>query len=369
MKILFLPNWRVKYCKEAPKDKQPPDYYIKGQDYWFFRYFNDKPEVDVLDISSLRCIENFEKNKLRFYVIQALRAIPKLNKYDLIVSHGMQSGVVISLWRRFFKTKSKHIVFDIGSFNSASESGAALKLMQFASRSVDGFIYHTGSQIEYYRKCFPWIVDKAHFIRFGTDSEYFVPENDKADGTLEPDKQEGILPGKPYCICVGYSKRDWDTVIKAFELAKPDNLKLLLVGHVDNRYKDISNVEQIEFVSVDKLKKLITGAKFGILPLKSYNYSYGQMTLLQQMAMGKCVIASRVPSLVDYYEDGVNALSYEPENAEELSEVIQSVNKDDDLRNKIGKNAADHVRNVSNEDTMAKEIEELLRSFIPNADE
>lgn len=83
---------------------------------------------------------------------QALKAIPKLHKYDLIVSHGMQSAVVVCLYRRFFRGKEKHIVFDIGSFNSAAESGSALKLMQFASRSIDGLIYHTSAQHAYYEK-------------------------------------------------------------------------------------------------------------------------------------------------------------------------------------------------------------------------
>ncbi len=357
MKILFLPNWKVEQCNEIPKDKQPPDYYVKGQDYWFFRYFTEKPDVDVLDISSVKWIENFEKNKIRFYVIQALRAISKLNKYDLIISHGMQSGVVISLWRRFFKTKSKHIVFDIGAFNSAAESGAALKLMQFASRSIDGFIYHTSSQIKYYEKFFPWIVDKAKFIRFGTDAEYFSPKKSELIETYASGEGYKGLGEIPYCICVGYSKRDWDTVIKAFELCRPDNLRLLLVGHVEDKYKDIANVEQMGFVSIDELKKLIIGAQFGILPLKSYNYSYGQMTLLQQMAMGKCVIVSKVPSLLDYYEEGVTAISYEPENADELADAIRCVHFNDGMRNAIGKNAAEYVKNISNECTMAKEIE------------
>lgn len=357
MKILFLPNWKVEQCEEIPKDKQPPDYYVKGQDYWFFRYFTEKPDVDVLDISSVKWIENFEKNKIRFYVIQALRAIPKLNKYDLVISHGMQSGVVISLWRRLFKTRSKHIVFDIGAFNSAAESGAALKLMQFASRSINGFIYHTSSQIKYYEKFFPWIVDKSQFIRFGTDAEYFSPKKSELIETYASGEGYKGLGENPYCICVGYSKRDWDTVIKAFELCRPDNLRLLLVGHVEDKYKDIANVEQMGFVSIDELKKLIIGAQFGILPLKSYNYSYGQMTLLQQMAMGKCVIVSKVPSLVDYYEEGVTAISYEPENADELADAIRCVHSNDGMRNAIGKNAAEYVKNISNECTMAKEIE------------
>ena len=363
MKILFLPNWKVEQCEEIPKDKQPPDYYVKGQDYWFFRYFTEKPDVDVLDISSVKWIENFEKNKIRFYVIQALRAIPKLNKYDFVISHGMQSGVVISLWRRLFKTRSKHIVFDIGAFNSAAESGAALKLMQFASRSINGFIYHTSSQIKYYEKFFPWIVDKAKFIRFGTDAEYFSPKKSELIETYASGEEYKGLGEIPYCICVGYSKRDWDTVIKAFELCRPDNLRLLLVGHVEDKYKDIANVEQMGFVSIDELKKLIIGAQFGILPLKSYNYSYGQMTLLQQMAMGKCVIVSKVPSLVDYFEEGVTACSYEPENAEDLAKVIIRVNSDVEAANTIGENASRYVKCGNNEEVMALEIEKVLNGW------
>lgn len=151
-KVLMLVNWKVRFCAKKPADLQPPDYYVEEEPYWFYRYFKDDWDVDVIDVRSLPAIESFEKNKLRFYVLQTLRAIPRLGQYDLIVSHGMQSGVVLSLWRRLFMTKAKHVVFDIGSFASASERGAALKLMQIASKSIDGVIYHTSSQINYYRE-------------------------------------------------------------------------------------------------------------------------------------------------------------------------------------------------------------------------
>ena len=47
MKILMLVNWKIEYCKEKPADKQPPDYKVEGKDYWFYRYFKNKPEVDL----------------------------------------------------------------------------------------------------------------------------------------------------------------------------------------------------------------------------------------------------------------------------------------------------------------------------------
>lgn len=75
MKILMLVNWKIEYCKEKPADKQPPDYKVEGKDYWFYRYFKNKPEVDVIDIRSFSWLEDFERNKLHFYIWQAIRAI------------------------------------------------------------------------------------------------------------------------------------------------------------------------------------------------------------------------------------------------------------------------------------------------------
>lgn len=349
MKILMLVNWKIEYCDKVPKNKQPPDYYIKGNDYWFYRYFMNKPDVDVIDIRSFPWLEKFEKTILRFYVIQAVRAIPRLHKYDLIVSHGMQSGVVICLWRKFFKGKAKHVAFDIGSFASASESGFSLKLMQYASKSIDGIIYHTSSQIEYYKKFFPWIVKKSQFMRFGTDLEYFNPaELCQVDdvGT--------------YIICVGYSKRDWGTVINAYRLAGA-KIKLRLVGHVEDRYRDIEGVEQIPFVPIRELINQIYNARFCVLPLEDFNYSYGQMTLMQQMALGKCVLAARVSSLADYIEDGKNALFYEAGNVENLSQKMKQLIKDADLVEYIGKQAQLYLRDKCNEKLMASSIEKFFK--------
>lgn len=349
MKILMLVNWKIEYCTQKPSDKQPPDYYVKGEPYWFYRYFDEQPEVDVIDISSIPWIEKFEKNIIRFYVWQTIKAIPKLKKYDLIVSHGMQSGVVLSLFRRLFKTKAKHIVFDIGSFSSASEKGFALKLMQFASKSIDGIIYHTSSQIEYYKKYFPWVVEKSKFIRFGTDLEFFNPaELEKSEDNTQ------------YMICVGYSKRDWKTLVEAYrQIDTP--IKLRLVGHVDEAYEGINGVEQVPFVPVKDLIQQIYNAKFCILPLESFNYSYGQMTLMQQMALGKCVVAARVPSLVDYVVEDQTVVMYESQNVEDLCRCINNIINNIELKKKIAQNAVIWLKEECNEAIMAKEIEEFLR--------
>ncbi len=347
MKILMLVNWKVECCESVPIDRQPPDYYIKGADYWFYRYFKDKPDVDIIDTSSFLWLESFEKNTLRFYIIQALKAIPKLNQYDLIVSHGMQSGVVISLWRRLWKGNIKHIVFDIGSFASASESGFALKLMRFASKSIDKIIYHTSSQIEYYKKFFPWIIEKSNFVRFGADIDFFSSEK------LEKARSE-----EEYIICVGYSKRDWKTLVDAY-CQIDTSVKLRLVGHVIHDLEEIQGIEQIPFVPIRELINQISHAIFCVLPLEKFNYSYGQMTLMQQMALEKCVITARVPSLVDYVQEGKTAIMYEAGNVEDLCYKIKDCLTRREYVKTIGKNAREYLEVHCNEKKMADELEIL----------
>lgn len=351
MKILMLVNWKIDYCKETPEDKQAPDYYIDGQPYWFYRYFEGNHEIDVVDIRSNSWLENFEKNKLRFYVWQTLKVLPRLSKYDLVISHGMQSGVVLSLIRRFFKFGIKHIVFDIGSFNSAAEQGMALKLMQIASKSIDGIIYHTSSQKKYYEKYFPWIVEKSKFIEFGADYDYF----ERTKGQINEEKDS-------YILAVGYARRDWKTLIEAYQRIET-NIKLRIIGHVMDEYSSVSGLEQFAAIPINELNNHINNAKFCVLPLEAFNYSYGQMTLLQQMSMGKCVVASRVPSLIDYMEDGKTAVVYEPKNVEDLVRNMKMLIDDSELCYKIGQNAKRYLKEVYNECDMAKEIEQFYRDI------
>lgn len=344
MKILMLVNWKIKYCDEKPADKQPPDYKVEGKDYWFYRYFKNKPEVDVIDIRSFPWLENFERNKLHFYIWQAIRAIPKLNQYDLIVSHGMPSAIVICLWRRLFKTKAKHVVFDIGSFASASESGFSLKLMQFASKSLDGLIYHMSAQRIYYEKFFPWIVDKSQFIKFGADFDFFGSDR----------KINSI--GRKYIVCAGKNKCDWDTVVKAYKESKID-LDLHLIGGKEERFENISGVVQIPYLPINDFIEQVHGAEFCVLPLEPVPFSFGQMRLLQQMALKKCVIVSNAPSILDYVEDGITAKVYKTHHQEELKRIMRWAVEKERGRENIANNAYNFVKDECNEEKMANNIE------------
>ena len=361
IRVLMLVNWKVTYCDAIPAGIQPPDYVVEGQPYWFFRFMSPEFEVEAVDISAPRCVEKLEK-KIRFYIWQTLRVLPRLNQFDLVLSHGMQSGIVLALWRRLFgKGMYRHVVFDIGAFNSGRRSGRALQLMQFASRSLDGVIYHTRIQEEYYEACHPWLRGKTKFIPFGTDTEFFSA-GDASSQKGKISEPESLPKEKDrYILSFGKIKRDWTTLLKAYELSDRKFL-LKIVGNPELLSEDL-RVQILPPVPLVDLQELIRGAEFCVVPLEVFPYSYGQMTLLQQMAMGKAVIAADVPSLAAYHErDGI--CWYSPGKADELAQKMNDLADNPELCSELGKRAAEAVRTRYNEKKMAKEIQSFLLNIL-----
>lgn len=352
IKILMLVNWKVNRVDSIPDNIQAPDYFCKNEKYWFYKYFDKDVVVDVIDISTNRLFEKIEK-KLHFYPIQSFKAFFKMRKYDVVISHGMPSGIVLALMRRIFKSKTKHIVFDIGSFNSAAEEGKILKLNQIASKSIDHIIYHTSEQRKYYEKFYPWLVDKSTFIPFGTDLKFF--EKYKENKTN--------IENYEYILSIGYSKRDYDTLVKAYNEADIP-VKLVIIGNDKIETYGNQNIILHNRISKDKLNEYIISAKFCVLPLKYMNYSFGQMTLLQQMFYKKCVVTANVPSVKDYVIDNETAILYESENISDLAKKLKYCNDNNNICQIIGEKASENLYKKYSEEVMAHKIEEVIKNVI-----
>lgn len=173
MKILLLINWKIKYCDEIPDGIQPSDYSCPKETFWFFKYFNEEPQVDVVDISAPEIIEKIE-NKVRFHFYQTFKVLKQMNDYDLIFVHGSNSAMLLCALKRILHIKTPPILdVDISSFHQAYTSGIIHRLSQFSSKAFDYMVYHTSSQIDYYKDQFPWLVHKSKFIHVGVDYDYW----------------------------------------------------------------------------------------------------------------------------------------------------------------------------------------------------
>lgn len=349
----MLVNWKIKHCDDIPKGMQPSDYDCPQEKYWFFRHFKSEVEVDVVDISAPKVIEKIE-NKIRFHFYQTFRVLFSLKKYDLIFIHGSNSAMLLCALKRIFHLKTPPILdVDISSFHQGDTSGIIYKLAQFSSKAFDYMVYHTSSQSVYYREHFPWLLNKSQFIPFGVDYEYWSHKQ-------YPTKKYETN----YIVCVGYRKRDWDTLLKAFDIADISD-ELYLIGNPSLKC-DNKKIKVLPFIPIDDLMGYIMNSRYSVVPLDDFNYSFGQMTLLQQMVLGIPILAADVPAIADYAgnSDG-GIISYKAYDAGDLALKLEYMSsKSSKELVEMGLNNVSAIQTILSERQMAESFEEICKNLI-----
>ena len=351
----MLVNWRIHRLSKDRDDIQPPDKVLEGQQYWFFRHWqSSNTQVDVIDFTKLPFFHYIEKKKLKFYIFQSIKGLIRSKKYDLIISHGAQSAVLLAFIRTTISKKSPpHIVIDVGCFNGGRDNKIETSLLEFATKSLAGVIYHATIQKKYYERNLPFLLKKSRFIPFGVDAEFFHPLNIGRDD---------------YILSIGYTKRDYRTLLKAWEEIFSPSTKLKIIGINDSQKlgvrKLLSQTELFGIVPITKLKNVVAKSRFVVLPLPYYKYAYGQMTLLQCMSMGKAVVVTKTPSTLDYVADGKNALFVAPYDVDDMRRKIEFLLANQSVVVTLGKQVRETVEQRFNEKNMAQNIYEFTNEII-----
>lgn len=309
MKILFIPNWRVHRITADDAAIQAPDKQVQGQPYWFFKYFPEGTEVDIIDIGEENWVRRLE-HKVKFYFVQPWKAFKVRKKYDLVISHGAQSGLVYELLTSFVSKKPQHLMFDIGGLNGSRVNKTEMPLIRWALRKAPHIIVHSSRQLELYANHYPKLAPNATFIPFGNDVDYFIP-------------QEGEM--KKQILTFGKAKRDNDTLCKAFsDIADKNGYKLVVVG--DSSLKEKYPCNDIDFrdpVPLKDLVELTRVSAFVVVPLPEFLYSYGQMSFLQSMALGKALVVTETTSSADYINSAPGVEKVAPYDVDGMTEALQ----------------------------------------------
>ncbi len=349
MRILVLVDWKVHYLEQDSQEYQPANKLIKGHPYWFFKYWPGVHQIDVIDFSSLPLIHAIEKHILKTYIMQTLKSLPGLSKYDLIISHGARSALLLSFMQSALKRNDPpHIHIDVGCFNGGRDHRRIeTRLIKRSARGLSAIIYHSRIQKEYYQRNLPNLVDNCFYVPFGYDTDFFSPLDEKIGKSI---------------VSIGYDKRDYPTLIKAWSGLKAKETKLKIVGvanpevfrYVQDPFP--TNIDFLPVVPILELKKLIARSIFIVLPLPYLKQSYGQKTLLESMAMKKAVIVTKTPSTEDYINDFKTGVFVEPYDAEDLAKKINMLLKSNHLTKTIAINAEQIARNSFTAQRMSERL-------------
>ena len=148
-------------------------------------------------------------------------------------------------------------------------------------------------------------------------------------------------PDDEYVIYFGRISKEKgvETLLKAHQsLSNTLPLKIVGTGHLmPELRKRYLGAEFAGYKTGEELKELIRRASFVVVPSEWYENC--SMSVLESMAYGKPIIASRVGGMPEQIEDNKTGLLFEMGNVQELSEKMMLFTKDKELKQKMGKAA------------------------------
>ena len=158
------------------------------------------------------------------------------------------------------------------------------------------------------------------------------------------------------------------TLIDAMRQVKHGKLKVIGTGPLEAHISDsvrssgLKNVELVGFQSGEPLRELIRNSMFTVLP--SEWYENGPMSLIESFAYGKPVIGSNIGGIPEHICDGKDGLLFEPGNAKDLAEKIDSMSNNPDRTIEMGKEARKKAETCYSKNTHMKAILDIYGALV-----
>ena len=168
---------------------------------------------------------------------------------------------------------------------------------------------------------------KVKLLSYYCDHRFFRPLN---------------LPVRDYVLSLGIEQRDYHTLQQA-AVELPYTFRVVASGwSPDTHYGAARGIESKSNIVVERnissgsLKELYAAARFIVVPLHHTLYAAGITTITEAMAMGKAVIVSDAPGVLDYVKDGVSGLVVPVGDAQALAAAITRLWENPELAERMG---------------------------------
>lgn len=275
----------------------------------------------------------------------ALMGFQRRRDYTAIFTNGENVGIPLALLLGGVPRPPRHVT--IGHRLSTGKKQLFFTKLNVQRRMDTIFLYAEAQQ--------NWAVrrlgiapEKLALIPFHADAGFYRP---LPAAEVNPDQ-----------ICAaGLEWRDYPTLIDAVS-AMPDlQVKLAAASPWSKHENETAhrtlpaNVEARRY-SYAELRQLYAESAFVVVPLKETDFQAGITTILEAMAMGKAVVATRTTGQTDVIIDGANGLSVAPGDAAGWREAIARLRGDAALRERLGQNARRWVEENATLDLWAKRV-------------
>ena len=217
----------------------------------------------------------------------------------------------------------KHIPVVAWWFNTNAYSGIKAWLAQNSLQSIDRLIVHTRCEREFYSQWLGIPLECFEFVplQVGEIPVTYAEETDN-----------------PFILATGSAYRDYPTL---FEAVSRLGIKTVVVsGPRTLQGLNIpSHVETPFGLKKHEIMRLVQQARLNIVPMVPEGVTAGIVTIAEAMRLGRAVIATRRSGVEDYIKDEDTGLLVKPNSVDDLTQAIDRLWNDEELRNRLGRAA------------------------------
>ena len=244
-----------------------------------------------------------------FYV--PLIAVFRKTQHDVIISWQMRIGICYGILNRVFHDRKPplHIIqdFHVDLTQNRKFYQLQISLLKLAIPGIDYFCCTSSEEEAIYSRMFNISRQQIAFLPLMPPKHYFD----------EPDR-----PQQDCILSYGKSDRDFDTLVRA---VTPLNIKTFIIS---NKYKpQVPIAENVclvrKHISDEEMIQRIASSRIVVLPLKDYQISAGQLSMLEVMALGRPLIITMNMATKEYAVHKHSVLFFEAGDEKELAHHIQ----------------------------------------------
>lgn len=244
--------------------------------------------------------------------------------YDVIFSNSESISIPLAALLKTMRRRPAHVL--IGHRMSAGKKKPFFRLLH---PQMDAIFLYAEAQRAFSQRELGIPAAKLHLISFHADTRFFHPMPE--------------VPVEHRISSAGLELRDYPTLIEAVRGMDVD-VKLAAASPWSKRPNETENRELPPNVSARgygyrDLRDLYASSQFIVVPLYETDFQAGVTTILEAMAMGKAVIASKTRGQREVIEDGTTGIYVPPGDAAALRKAITDLVATPARAAQIGANA------------------------------
>jgi len=308
-----------------------PHFYIRLGQFFQRCYCNDQSvKLDLIKVP-MKFRQRFRRLiEVFVFAWKLIPLLPAIIRCNVIISTHVIDALVLSIAVSFIRVILRRnlslIILDaaITRFIKPSEK-VKLGFLRFFLLPADKYIGFSQGEYLFWKEHLGFS-NRACYIPLGVDTDFFQPTGGKGD----------------YIFSAGGTARDYPTLIMAMEQVEA---RLLLIARPEPGEKLFEaaklpeNVELIPPVPDIEYRDLLSRSRFVIVPLRNVPAREGATSVVEAMAAGKAIIATKAGAASDYITDGETGLLVEPENVDELRQKITFLLNNPEEVERLGGNA------------------------------